>query len=60
MNQPNLSKFQTLIRHSVRMLYTDPIIHLLIDFIIDNNYAEPHTFAHRIKIKYVKQVQSAF
>lgn len=55
----NLSTFQTLIRHSIRMLYIDPIIHLLVDFIIDHSVAEVHTFAHRHGKMMIKQVGEA-
>ena len=31
----SLKKFQCLVRKVVRMLYTDPLIHLIVDFIVD-------------------------
>ena len=53
----NLGKFQTLIRHTTRILYTNPIAHLLIDFIIENSVAERNTFAHKHKNIFPKDVQ---
>ena len=41
------------------MLYTDPIIHLLIDFIIEHTVAEQQTFSHRHKKIKSNQVQAA-
>ena len=52
----NLGKFQTLIRHTTRILYTNPIAHLLIDFIIENSVAEQNTFAHKHKNIFPKDV----
>ena len=45
---PSLKKFQSMVRKTVRMLYTDPLVHLTIDFIIDSEskVAESWSFAY--------------
>ena len=59
---PSLKKFQNMVRKTVRMLYTDPLVHLVIDFIIDSEckVAESWSFAslHHIDGKH-KNVQTA-
>ena len=52
----NLTNFETLIRHTTRLIYTDPVIHLIVDFIIEHSVAEVHTFAFRHKQIMTQQV----
>ena len=42
-----MKKFQNMVRKTVRMLYTDPLVHLITDFIIENEskVAESWSFA---------------
>ena len=56
----SLRRFQNLVRKIVRMIYTDPLQHLIIDFIVKHSIAESYTFAllHQMEGKN-KQVQAA-
>ena len=59
---PTMKKFQNMVRKTVRMLYTDPLVHLITDFIIESEckVAESWSFAylHHIDGKH-KQVNKA-
>ena len=39
------------------MLYTNPLVHLIVDFIVDHTVAEPNTFAYRHKRIFVNDVR---
>lgn len=43
----NLRKWQNFVRKLSRLLYADPIYHLLIDYLIDNYFVEKQTFAQK-------------
>ena len=45
--------FECLVRKIVRMIYTEPLVHIIIDFIIENQIAEVFSFAflHQIEGK---------
>ena len=43
-HQVNLSSFSSLVRKMARVLYVNPLVHLLIDFLIKKQNAELYTF----------------
>ena len=47
----NLRKFSSLVRQTMRLFYTDPIVHLIIDFVIRHKFVESYSFAfmHRLE-----------
>ena len=56
----NLRKFQCLVRKTMRLLYKDPLVHLVIDFVIKHQVCEAFTFAYLHKIEGKnRQVQAA-
>ncbi len=43
----SLHKFKCLVRKTMRMLYKDPLVILIVDFIVKNSVAEAYTFAFK-------------
>jgi hypothetical protein len=60
MERVSLQEFCNLVKKTVRLMYTDPLVHLIIDFIIKHKFAESYSFANLNKLESQrKQVQSA-
>ena len=47
----NLRKFSNLVKKTTRLLYTNPLVPVIIDFIIDHKFAEAFTLSHKLKIE---------
>ena len=56
----NLRKFSCLVRQTARLFYTNPLVHLIIDFVIKHKFVESYTFTFKHKLENIrKEVQAA-
>lgn len=47
----NLKKFSSLVRQTVRLFYTDPLVHVIIDFLVKHKFVDSYTFAFKHRLE---------
>lgn len=47
----NLRTFKQMVQKTIRMLYTDPLVHLIVDFLIKHYNVEAFSFAKKHQIE---------